>query len=147
MRACEVLTILSQSRLGPFACGEVKISIISPFCSLYVIGIILPLAFAPTILLPTWVWIAKAKSIAVEPFGRGITLPCGVNAKTWSENMSIFRLFINWSASMMFSWVSISLRTHSSSLSMESTPDLPSLYFQCAAIPSCATRCISHVRI
>ena len=38
--------------------------------------------------LPTSVWMAKAKSTGVEPYGSDITSPFGVNANTSEELVS-----------------------------------------------------------
>ena len=53
-----VVTILSQSRLGPRDAEEVRISTISPVCGTRSMGTIIPLILAPTILLPTAEWMA-----------------------------------------------------------------------------------------
>ena len=45
-------------RLGPLEDEEVIISTISPFEGILSIGTIIPLILAPTILLPTAVWIS-----------------------------------------------------------------------------------------
>ena len=111
-----------------------------------------PFTLAPTILFPTALWIAYAKSIGVEPFGRFFTSPEGVKQYTLSANKSksLFNRLKN-------SWLSDISRCHSkiwrnqdsfsSSLAFSVLPSNPSLYFQCAAIPYSAVRCISKVRI
>ena len=51
--ASPVLTMFSQSRLGPLEAEEVSTSMMSPVCGSRSIGTIMPLTLAPTILLPT----------------------------------------------------------------------------------------------
>ena len=53
-----VVTIDSQSRLGPLSLAPVMTSITSPVATLWSIGTIRPLTLAPVIRLPTAVWIA-----------------------------------------------------------------------------------------
>jgi hypothetical protein len=77
-----VRTIVSQSRDGPRAALLVMISTMSPFCSLWSSGTIRPLTFAPMHRWPMSVWIRYAKSIGVEPAGRSLISPLGVNTKT-----------------------------------------------------------------
>lgn len=54
--ACWVLTMDSQSRLGPATLVEVMISTISPIWSSRSRGTILPLTLAPIQRLPIWLW-------------------------------------------------------------------------------------------
>ena len=91
-----------------------------------------------------------AKSMGVAPAGRFMTSPFGEKTKTSSANMSIFRL---WKKSVASDscWLSSSRLTQanfssSPSLTIVSAAE-PILYFQCAAMPYSAVRCISHVRI
>ena len=83
--------------------------------------------------------------MGVEPWGREMTLPLGVNTKTSSSNMSTFREWTYSSASVSC-WLSSRRRIHSKSFSSP-VVWMPCLYFQWAAMPYSAVWCISHVRI
>ena len=147
VRAEPLFAMFSQSRLGPGAFFAVRTSTISPFCSTWSKVTIRPLTDAPTMLLPTAEWIEYAKSMGVAPAGRFMTSPLGENTNTSSANMSILRL---WKKSVASDscWLSNSLRTQANfSSSPVFTPLSPILYFQCAAMPYSAVRCISQVLI
>ena len=58
LRASLDLAIFIQSRLGPLAFLEVRISTMSPFFSTWSSVTIRPLTLAPTIRLPTAEWMA-----------------------------------------------------------------------------------------
>ena len=76
-----------------------------------------------------------------------MTSPEGVNTNTSSANMSIFRSCTN-SVASVSCWASSRRRTQANFSSSPSlTPCSPDLYFQCAATPYSAVRCMSQVRI
>ena len=83
MRARGEPTNLSQSWDGA-ACSDldVRISTRSPCCSREDSGASLPLTRAPIVRLPTSVCTAYAKSTGVDPVGRAMTSPLGVNTYT-----------------------------------------------------------------
>ena len=58
LRASLLLAIFIQSRLGPLAFLEVRISTMSPFFSTWSSVTIRPFTLAPTIRLPTAEWMA-----------------------------------------------------------------------------------------
>ena len=76
-----------------------------------------------------------------------MTSPFGVKTKTSSRKMSILNASMNSSGSCVSSSISKRRETHCSFESMLSLEVSPDLYFQCAAIPNSAMRCISKVRI
>ena len=76
-RALEVTTKFSQSRFGLWA-GDVMTDTLSPLFKVYLIGTFLPFTFADTHLLPSFVWMAKAKSRTVAPLASLISSPVGV---------------------------------------------------------------------
>jgi len=78
-RAEAVATQFNQLRCG-LRSAEVMISTISPLFNAVLIGIISPLILASLACKPISVWILKAKSRAVAPGGRLMTLPLGVKA-------------------------------------------------------------------
>ena len=76
-----------------------------------------------------------------------MTSPEGVNTNTSSANMSIFRSWTN-SVASVSCCASSKRRTQANFSSSPSlTPCSPLLYFQCAATPYSAVRCMSQVRI
>ena len=100
---------------------------------------------------PTSVCTAYAKSTGVEPDGSAITSPLGVKTKTSREPRSKR----SDSRNSPGSWVSRCQSSSCRSQSRSSLPGVPetatsflvSLYFQCAAMPYSAVRCIPIVRI
>ena len=58
LRASLVVTIFSQSRLGPLSAGPVRISMISPVATLWSMGTMRPFTLAPIMRLPTAEWMA-----------------------------------------------------------------------------------------
>ena len=94
---------------------------------------------------------AYAKSMTVEPIGRLITSPFGVKTNTSSGARSVLMERTRSVISSLSDWLSSMLRIHCKRPSSESGFSLPlvmpSLYFQCAAMPYSAVWCISHVRI
>ncbi len=155
MRACArlVFTNVSQSFDG-CEWGEVRISTVSPFFSLYRSGTSFPFTFAPTVCSPICEWMVYAKSTGVAPRGRLFTAPFGVKTKTSSEKRSTLTVSRNSRGSSSSFWNSTSWRSHpndSASRFESASPPFPSrpfsLYAQCAATPSSAMRCISAVRI
>ena len=70
-------TRLSQSRLG-LCPGCVRISTMSPECSLCRSGTMRPFTFAPMQVWPTSVWMEYAKSRGLASLGSTTTLPLGV---------------------------------------------------------------------
>ena len=149
LRAELLLAILSQSVEGPLELFDVMISTILPFLSVVSIGTILPFTFAPTHLYPTAECILKAKSRGVEPAGSSTTSPCGVNTYTCEAKRSILSVSINSLGSFISFCHSRVCLSHASLTSSFSLLFLfiPSLYFQCAAIPYSAILCISYVLI
>ena len=147
-----LLTRASQSRLGPLEFWEVMTSMRSPFWTTYSIGTSLPFTLAPTILLPTALWMEYAKSMVVEPLGSVLTSPDGVKQYTFSENKSRspFTMLRNSLESLVSFCHSRIWRSQDSFAASSPAATLPlplSLYFQCAAIPYSAVRCISKVLI
>ena len=116
-RACPLLTILIQSALGPTELLLVKISTTSPVFNGVFKGTIAPLTLAPTVLLPTSVWILYAKSIGQEPVGNAITLPLGVKQYTLASKISFWSTFIYSSGSSLSSSVIIEKSLNQESLS------------------------------
>ena len=138
-----VLTIFSQSRLGPCGEAEVIISTISPVLSCASSVTIRPLILAPMHLCPIAECIAYAKSRGVEPAGKSITSPLGVKTNTSSLNKSVRTLSINSRESLDSASYSSILRSQAIFSSMLLFfPEAPSLYFQCAAMPYSAVSCI-----
>ena len=76
-RALEVLTNVSQSRLGDCV-GEVTTSTESPFWSVCRMGTFLPFTLPEMHPQPIFEWMAKAKSSTVAPLPSLITSPVGV---------------------------------------------------------------------
>ena len=148
-----LLTTFSQSRLGPLEFCEVIISTRSPLWSSVSMGTSFPLTLAPTILFPTAEWMVYAKSMVQDPAGRVFTSPAGEKQYTLSVNRSrsLLRRLINSRLSDISCCHSRICRSQFSFSSSCSGPDfLPSdasLYFQWAAMPYSAVRCISKVRI
>ena len=147
-RALGDLTKLSQSLLGAaFSPLFVTTSTTSPLVSGASKETNFPFTLAPMHRLPTSVCTAYAKSTGVEPAGRAITLPFGVKIKT----SGVRRSKRSASRNSLTSEVSCchSCNCFNQSMSGESSDreELPNLYFQCAAIPYSARRCISWVRI
>ena len=143
-----VLTKCNQSKLGPLLVVDVIMSTMSPVCNLYVKGTIRLFTLAPIQWFPTSECILYARSTAVEPTGRSYTSPFGVKTKTSSSNTFIFTASINSSAPPISLCASTTSLNHLTLLSSSvSTAVLPSLYFQCAAIPYSAIACISCVLI
>ena len=143
-----LLTMFSQSLLGPLEFWEVMISSWSPFWITYSMGTSLPFTLAPTILLPTALCIQYAKSMGVEPLGSVFTSPDGVKQYTLSENRSkspltILRNSLESSVSLCHSSIWRSQLSFASSLPAATCPLPLSLYFQWAAIPYSAVLCIS----
>ena len=135
--------------LGPHEFAEVIISTISPLFSTWSIVTILPFTLAPTHLQPICVCILKAKSRGVAPAGNSMTSPLGVKTNTCLVKRSILRVSINSlesTTSFCHSKVCLNQASFISSASSEAL-DLPSLYFQCAAIPYSASSCIFFVLI
>ncbi len=126
---------------------EVKISITSPLDSVDSNGTSLPLTRAPMHLCPTSVCTAYAKSTGVDPVGNGITSPFGVKTYTsWLDrsNRNASRNSLGSAASRC---QSSNCRSQVISSMCAGGPTiwvpLCSLYFQCAAMPNSAVRCIA----
>ena len=111
---------------------------------------------------PTSVWTAYAKSTGVAPAGSAMTSPFGVKTKTSLRDRSKRRDSRNSLGSSVSFCQSSSWRSHAMSLTvslsvptplgtsvrtLEAPADGSCLYFQCAAMPYSARRCMSNVRI
>ncbi len=124
-------------------------STVSPLASVVSRLTSLPLTRAPTQRWPTSVWTAYAKSTGVDPSGRAWMSPRGVKTKTSllvRSNVSVSRNSRGSSVSFCHfdsSWTQDS----SCELFGRVSPLGRSLYFQWAATPYSALRCISLDRI
>ena len=168
LRAFGLLTKLSQSRDGPAVSDlEVSTSTVSPFSSLVSSGTRRPLTRAPMVRWPTSVCTAYAKSTGVACAGSETILPFGVNTYTSAaprSSLSEPRNSLESGVSLVQSascWIHLRLSASDSSWlsppprlrsdlsgELSARPAWPfSLYFQCAAMPNSARRCMSHVRI
>ena len=89
--------------------------------------------------------------MTLEPWGRFITSPLGVKTKTSSGIRSDLMECTRSVTSSVSSWFSSIWRIQASLSSRERLSDcfldMPSLYFQWAAMPYSAVWCISQVRI
>ena len=86
--------------------------------------------------------------MGVAPLGSALTSPLGVKTKTSSWKRSIFTVSMNSVGSLRSRCHSMSWRSQANALpSSARTGAFCSLYFQCAAMPCSAMRCISWVRI
>ena len=101
------------------------------------------MTFAPIVRWPTSVWIRYAKSSGVAPAGRSLMSPFGVNTKTWSWKMSSLTPSTNSVASLTSRCQSMSWRSQASLASYSRSAFEPSLYRQCAAMPTSETWCIA----
>ena len=143
-RARGDLTKLSQSRLGAaFSPLLVTTSTTSPLASGASKETNFPFTFAPIHLLPTSVCTVYAKSTGVDPAGSAITLPLGVKTNTSGVRRSNLRASRNSVTSDVSCCHSCSCLSQSMSGESADLDAEPSLYFQCAAIPYSARRCIS----
>ena len=84
--------------------------------------------------------------MGVAPRGNDFTCPWGVKQYTSSGYRSTLTMFRNSRGSLSSCCHSMICRSHWMLASCSLAP-FPSLYFQCAAIPSSAMRCMSWVRI
>ncbi len=132
----------------------------SPFSSVDSSGTSRPFTRAPMQRCPTSVWIAYAKSTGDEPIGSAITSPFGVNTYTSDWLISNRSESRNSDGSDVSRCQSTSCRTHGMSFGLADSPWSAgtargsgavaagsSLYFQCAAMPYSALRCIANDRI
>lgn len=162
LRARGDLTKPSQSRDGPApAALEVKTSTVSPLSRVDSSGTRRPLTRAPIVRCPTSVWTAYAKSTGVAPAGSAMTSPLGVKTKTSLRDRSKRSDSRNSPGSSVSFCQSSNCLSHAMSLTASSfladfglsvrTLEAPAtascLYFQCAAMPYSARRCMSKVRI
>ena len=89
--------------------------------------------------------------MTVEPSGKLMTSPLGVNTNTSSGMRSLLMECTKSVTSSLSAWFSsiwrIQARRSSRAALSESLADMPSLYFQWAAMPYSAVWCISQVRI
>ncbi len=144
-RARDEPTNSSQSRDGPASAAlEVRISTLSPLRSSYSRATNRPLTREPTVRWPTSVCTEYAKSTGVDPRGSATTSPFGVNTKTSSAYRSRRMLRMNSPESAVSDCHSSIWDSHWAS---DSSPRLAALYFQWAAMPNSAVRCMAFVRI
>ncbi len=85
--------------------------------------------------------------MGVAPLGSALTSPFGVKTKTSSWKRSILTVSMNSVGSLRSRCHSISWRSQANALPSSAAGDFCSLYFQWAAMPCSAMRCISCVRI
>jgi len=142
--------VLLAHRLGDGVLAVLDTSTTSPFSSVESSGTRRPFTRAPIVRWPTSVCTAYAKSTGVAPAGSAMTSPFGVKTYTSPSAISNRRESRNSEGSAVSFCQSTSCRSHAMSLPSVSVPPAFlafSLYFQCAATPYSARRCMSCVRI